>query len=152
MITMKDLKQIRSDLQRDFNGLSLYDFQDEHEEPVDQINSKLPLCIINSEELSSDDKIRVMGVMQEGKKILAREYLWGLVNVQNKSSCDFELLKEILFVENLDDLRSYTRNYLYEGWRTEMLASHKKSMLPLPGDLKIKMVLDGLNEDEPLEE
>ena len=143
---MKDLKKIRADLQRDFKQFNFYEFQDEAQQTKEEYDAMLPFCIINSEELSNIDNIRIMGVMHENKKLLAREYLWGLVHVQNRSSCDFETLKELLFVENLDDMRSYTRNYLYETWRTEMLASHKKSLLMLPGDLKIKMVLNGIDE------
>ena len=146
MITMQDLKRIRANLQRDFKQYKFYEFQDDSDDSKEVYDQMLPFCIISSEELSNIDDNRVMGVMHESKKLLAREYLWGFINIQNRSSCDFELLKELLLVDNLDDMRSYTRNYLYESWRTEMLASHKKSLLMLPGDLKIKMVLNGMNE------
>ena len=128
-------------------------YRDEEEENADQqneddkdqtggwqkdkvpIESPIPFCIVNSEELSpaTDQNGREMGVFVNGEKILGRKFMWGVINVQNKKHCDLTLLKTSLFDLHIDDLKDCTNDY-YEKWRTDYIEKNRRSML-FPADL-----------------
>jgi len=51
----------------------------------------------------------------------ARQYPWGIVEVENEEHCDFVALREALLRVNVEDLRVRTHTHLYEQFRRERL-------------------------------
>lgn len=56
------------------------------------------------------------------KTIKARQYPWGLVDVNNPKYSDFPVLRLVLFGSHLQDLKDLTHDFLYETYRTERLS------------------------------
>ncbi|KTF74437.1 hypothetical protein cypCar_00043592 [Cyprinus carpio] len=51
------------------------------------------------------------------KMVKARQYPWGVVQVENESHCDFVKLREMLICVNMEDLREQTHTRHYELYR-----------------------------------
>ncbi|WPK23236.1 hypothetical protein PUMCH_000465 [Australozyma saopauloensis] len=58
----------------------------------------------------------------ESKTIKARQYPWGLVDINNPKYSDFPILKSVLLGSHLQDLKDLTHDFLYETYRTERLS------------------------------
>ncbi|OBA20356.1 hypothetical protein METBIDRAFT_42966 [Metschnikowia bicuspidata var. bicuspidata NRRL YB-4993] len=56
------------------------------------------------------------------KTIKARQYPWGLVDVNNPKYSDLPVLRSVLFGSHLQDLKDLTHDFLYETYRTERLS------------------------------
>ncbi|QBM87467.1 septin 1 family protein [Metschnikowia aff. pulcherrima] len=56
------------------------------------------------------------------KTIKARQYPWGLVDVNNPKYSDFPVLRLVLLGLHLQDLKDLTHDFLYETYRTERLS------------------------------
>ncbi|KAJ3261166.1 hypothetical protein HK103_006475 [Boothiomyces macroporosus] len=142
LITVRDLQLIKGYIRNDLGNLAIYSFPEEDlEEDEVYLQSMIPFCMVNSEELYSEaGSKRAMGIVVDGKKVLGREYLWGTIEVENPKHCDFDALKTALLGTHLEDLRLSTREEFYEKWRTESLTKSRSSLL-LPADLKTKMEL-----------
>lgn len=76
-----------------------------------------PFAIIASEQ---DFEIKDTNT-GETKVIKARQYPWGLVDVNNPKYSDFPVLKSVLLGSHLQDLKDLTHDFLYETYRTERL-------------------------------
>ncbi|KAJ8266053.1 hypothetical protein GJAV_G00125370 [Gymnothorax javanicus] len=92
------------------NGLQIYQFPSD-DETVAEINSEmnahLPFAVVGStEEVKIGDKM-----------VRARQYPWGIVQVENESHCDFVKLREMLIRVNMEDLREKTHTRHYELYR-----------------------------------
>lgn len=61
-------------------------------------------------------------VKKGGKSVRARNYPWGIVEVENEEHCDFVKLREALLRLNVEDLRARTHSRLYEAYRRGRLA------------------------------
>lgn len=119
-------EQIRLDIER-FN-VPVFQFDnamDEYDEDEDYdliqeckyLASLQPFAIISSEQ---DYEIKDTNT-GETKTIKARQYPWGLVDINNPRYSDFPILKSVLLGSHLQDLKDLTHDFLYETYRTERL-------------------------------
>ncbi|XP_042560850.1 septin-8-A-like isoform X3 [Clupea harengus] len=92
------------------NGVQIYQFPAE-DEAIAEINSSmnahLPFAVVGSSE-----EVKV-----GNKMVRARQYPWGVVQVENESHCDFVRLREMLIRVNMEDLREQTHARHYELYR-----------------------------------
>ncbi|CAM9485475.1 unnamed protein product [Bubo scandiacus] len=92
------------------NGVQIYQFPTD-DEAVAEINSAmnahLPFAVVGSTE-----EVKV-----GNKLVRARQYPWGVVQVENESHCDFVKLREMLIRVNMEDLREQTHTRHYELYR-----------------------------------
>ncbi|KAJ8348500.1 hypothetical protein SKAU_G00270890 [Synaphobranchus kaupii] len=92
------------------NGVQVYQFPTD-DETVAEVNSTmnghLPFAVVGSTE----------EVMIDNKMVKARQYPWGIVQVENESHCDFVKLREMLVRVNMEDLREQTHTRHYELYR-----------------------------------
>uniref|UniRef100_A0A8C5BJB8 Septin n=2 Tax=Gadus morhua TaxID=8049 RepID=A0A8C5BJB8_GADMO len=92
------------------NGVQIYQFPLD-DETVAQVNTAmnglLPFAVVGStEEVSVGNKM-----------VKARQYPWGVVQVENETHCDFVKLREMLICVNMEDLREQTHTAHYELYR-----------------------------------
>ncbi|KAK9245262.1 Septin-domain-containing protein [Lipomyces tetrasporus] len=93
-----------------------YDVEDDDEQTVVEnadLRSKLPFAIVGSTDYFD------IG----GKNVLARQYPWGYVEVENSRHSDFLVLRSAILGSHLADLKEITHDFLYENYRTEKLSS-----------------------------
>ncbi|XP_078241885.1 septin-8 isoform X3 [Pogona vitticeps] len=89
------------------NGVQIYQFPTD-DDAVAEINSAhLPFAVVGSTE-----EVKV-----GNKMVRARQYPWGVVQVENESHCDFVKLREMLIRVNMEDLREQTHTRHYELYR-----------------------------------
>uniref|UniRef100_A0A4X2K8U6 Septin n=1 Tax=Vombatus ursinus TaxID=29139 RepID=A0A4X2K8U6_VOMUR len=92
------------------NGVQIYQFPTD-DETISQINSSmnghLPFAVVGSME----------EVKLGNKMVKARQYPWGIVQVENENHCDFVKLREMLICTNMEDLREQTHTRHYELYR-----------------------------------
>uniref|UniRef100_V9KB54 Septin n=1 Tax=Callorhinchus milii TaxID=7868 RepID=V9KB54_CALMI len=92
------------------NGVQIYQFPTD-DETVAEINSTmnghLPFAVVGSTE-----EIKIGNKMAK-----ARQYPWGIVQVENENHCDFVKLREMLIRVNMEDLREQTHTRHYELYR-----------------------------------
>ncbi|XP_042620361.1 septin 10 isoform X2 [Cyprinus carpio] len=92
------------------NGVTIHQFPID-DETVAKINTTmnghLPFAVVGSTE----------EVNIGSKMVKARQYPWGVVQVENESHCDFVKLREMLICVNMEDLREQTHTRHYELYR-----------------------------------
>ncbi|NXJ65428.1 SEP10 protein, partial [Rostratula benghalensis] len=92
------------------NGVQIYQFPTD-DETISKINSTmnghLPFAVVGSTE-----EVRI-----GNKMVRARQYPWGIVQVENENHCDFVKLREMLICTNMEDLREQTHARHYELYR-----------------------------------
>ncbi|XP_044526430.1 septin-10 isoform X2 [Gracilinanus agilis] len=92
------------------NGVQIYQFPTD-DESISKINSsmngQLPFAVVGSME----------EVKLGNKMVKARQYPWGIVQVENETHCDFVKLREMLICTNMEDLREQTHTRHYELYR-----------------------------------
>ncbi|XP_040571125.1 septin-2 [Lepeophtheirus salmonis] len=96
------------------NGVQIYKFpvnNDEDSEVNKEMNENVPFAVVGS-----TDFVKV-----GNENVRARQYPWGVVQVENKNHCDFVKLKEMLIRTNMEDLRDTTHSKLYEIYRKDRL-------------------------------
>ncbi|KAK3555780.1 hypothetical protein QTP86_028942, partial [Hemibagrus guttatus] len=64
-------------------------------------------------------------VERNGRKVRARIYPWGTVEVENPTHCDFVLLRSMLVHTHMQDLKDLTEDTLYENYRTQILCQNQ---------------------------
>uniref|UniRef100_A0A8C5QKM0 Septin n=1 Tax=Leptobrachium leishanense TaxID=445787 RepID=A0A8C5QKM0_9ANUR len=92
------------------NGVQIYQFPTDDEglaESNSMMNAHLPFAVVGSTE-----EVKV-----GNKLVRARQYPWGVVQVENESHCDFIKLREMLLRVNMEDLREQTHTRHYELYR-----------------------------------
>ncbi|KAG9270967.1 septin 10 [Astyanax mexicanus] len=92
------------------NGVQIYQFpiDDETVATINTtMNGHLPFAVVGSTE----------EVNVGNKMVKARQYPWGVVQVENESHCDFVKLREMLICINMEDLREQTHTRHYELYR-----------------------------------
>ncbi|XP_041128181.1 septin-11-like isoform X2 [Polyodon spathula] len=92
------------------NGVQIYQFpiDDENVAKINTtMNSHLPFAVVGSTE-----EVKI-----GNKMVKARQYPWGVVQVENESHCDFVKLREMLICVNMEDLREQTHKRHYELYR-----------------------------------
>lgn len=107
-----------------------YDIEEDDEDTVEEnaeLRGLMPFAIVGSEEI----------VEIGGRKVRARQYPWGIVEVDNPRHSDFLAIRSALLHSHLADLKEITHDFLYENYRTEKLSksveggtSAKSSMNP----------------------
>merc|ERR1711962_1987186 len=96
------------------NGVQIYQFPTGEEtvaETNKQMNGILPFAVVGS-----NDFVKV-----GNKMVRARQYPWGVVQVENENHCDFTKLREMLIRTNMEDLCDSTHSRHYELYRKERL-------------------------------
>ncbi|XP_077864125.1 septin-11-like isoform X2 [Saccoglossus kowalevskii] len=92
------------------NGVQIYQFPTD-DETVAELNSTmnghLPFAVVGSNE-----EVKI-----GNKTVRARQYPWGVVQVENESHCDFVKLREMLIRTNMEDLIEQTHARHYELYR-----------------------------------
>lgn len=101
------------------NFVSEYDEAEDYDliQECKYLSRLQPFAIIASEQ---DFEIKDNNT-GETKIIKARQYPWGLVDVNNPKYSDFPVLKSVLLGSHLQDLKDLTHDFLYETYRTERL-------------------------------
>lgn len=56
-----------------------------------------------------------------GKTVLARQYPWGSINIEDEEYSDFLKLRRMLILTYMEDLKDYTNDVLYENFRVERI-------------------------------
>ncbi|WKX94743.1 hypothetical protein Q1695_011759 [Nippostrongylus brasiliensis] len=92
-----------------------------------EMNNAMPFAVVGSGDFVKKEN---------GMRVRARRYPWGIVEVENEQHCDFVKLREALIRTNVDALRERTHNILYENYRRERL----RGMHMGDGDTGPKMV------------
>ncbi|KAJ6549460.1 putative cell division control protein CDC3 [Mycena sp. CBHHK59/15] len=109
-------ERVLSDLA--FHGVRIFRapiHENDDEESIaeaDVIARTIPFAVIGS-----DRFVRA----PDGRTVRGREYLWGVVEVDNPAHCDFGKLRQMLVRTNMEELREHTADVLYENWRTQKL-------------------------------
>ncbi|XP_064482281.1 septin-2-like [Ornithodoros turicata] len=92
------------------NGVQIYQFptdDDTISERNQSMNAHIPFAVVGSTEF----------VRSGNKMVRARQYPWGIVQVENEHHCDFVKLREMLVRTNMVDLREQTHTHHYELYR-----------------------------------
>lgn len=90
--------------------------QDEEEEErllaLRRLHESLPFSIVaSSKTINLNDR-----------PTLVREYPWGMLLIEDPKVSEFSLLREILLLSRMEDLKETTNDYLYERYRTQRLS------------------------------
>ncbi|KAI6653832.1 Septin-1-like [Oopsacas minuta] len=125
------------------NSIEVYDCtaddSDLTQQEMEQIQNKLPYTVIGANTVIS----------KNGKKMLGREYPWGIVEVENPEHCDFSFLKSMLLGTHMSDLQNSTHEHLYEEFRKIQLEANGISSVSRRSPEQIE--LDTQLEEKQLE-
>ncbi|KAI6244092.1 Septin-type G domain-containing protein [Aphelenchoides fujianensis] len=120
--TSKDeLARFKSKILAEFrnHNIEIYQFPTDDEAVAEQnrrMNSFVPFAVVGSMDFVTKE---------DGTKVRARRYPWGIVEVENKEHCDFIYLREAILRTNVDALRERTHKILYEAYRRDRLRQLK---------------------------
>ncbi|KAG0155942.1 hypothetical protein PDIDSM_3115 [Penicillium digitatum] len=92
-----------------------YDIEEDDEDTVEEnaeLRGLMPFAIVGSEDFVEIDN----------RKVRARQYPWGVVEVENPRHSDFLAIRSALLTSHLADLKEITHDFLYENYRTEKLS------------------------------
>ncbi|KAJ5947418.1 hypothetical protein N7466_000433 [Penicillium verhagenii] len=92
-----------------------YDVEEDDEDTVEEnaeLRGMMPFAIVGSEDFVEIDN----------RKVRARQYPWGVVEVENPRHSDFLAIRSALLHSHLADLKEITHDFLYENYRTEKLS------------------------------
>ncbi|KAI1622607.1 peanut-like protein 1 [Exophiala viscosa] len=92
-----------------------YDIEEDDEDTVEEnaeLRGLMPFAIVGSEDVLE------IG----GRRVRARQYPWGIVEVDNPRHSDFLAIRSALLHSHLADLKEITHDFLYENYRTEKLS------------------------------
>ncbi|KAG9492449.1 septin-10 isoform X1 [Eleutherodactylus coqui] len=112
VISKSELQKFKTKLMSELvsNGVQIYQFPTD-DETISKLNgsmnTQLPFAVVGSME-----EIKI-----GNKMVKARQYPWGIVQVENESHCDFVKLREMLICTNMEDLREQTHSKHYELYR-----------------------------------
>lgn len=81
-----------------------------------EMNKSVPFAVVGSIDFVKKEN---------GQMVRARQYPWGIVEVENESHCDFVKLREALLRTNVDEMRQRTHESLYENYRRDRLRQMK---------------------------
>lgn len=92
-----------------------YDIEEDDEDTVEEnaeLRGLMPFAIVGS-----DDFVTI-----DDRQVRARQYPWGVVEVENPRHSDFLAIRSALLHSHLGDLKEITHDFLYENYRTEKLS------------------------------
>ncbi|EFP05995.1 CRE-UNC-61 protein [Caenorhabditis remanei] len=110
-------KKILSELKS--QKIEIYSFptDDETVSTTNQaMNTAVPFAVVGSCDFVKKEN---------GQMVRARQYPWGIVEVENEQHCDFVKLREALLRTNVDEMRQRTHESLYENYRRDRLRQMK---------------------------
>jgi cell division control protein 11 len=105
-----------------------YDIEEDDEDTVEEnaeLRGLMPFAIVGS-----DDFVEI-----DNRKVRARQYPWGVVEVENPRHSDFLALRSALLHSHLADLKEITHDFLYENYRTEKLSKSVDGATAHGGDM-----------------
>src|ERR1700742_2318913 len=117
-----------------------YDIEEDDEDTVEEnaeLRGLMPFAIVGSEDVLE------IG----GRRVRARQYPWGVVEVDNPRHSDFLAIRSALLHSHLADLKEITHDFLYENYRTEKLSKSVSA----PSDAAGGSSYGGVNEDGSLD-
>merc|ERR1712000_654778 len=88
-----------------------YDIEEDDEDTVEEnaeLRGLMPFAIVGSEDV----------IELGGRRVRARQYPWGVVEVDNPRHSDFLAIRSALLHSHLADLKEITHDFLYENYRT----------------------------------
>uniref|UniRef100_A0A8C5KJW6 Septin n=3 Tax=Jaculus jaculus TaxID=51337 RepID=A0A8C5KJW6_JACJA len=111
-ISKSELQKFKMKLMSELvsNGVHIYQFPTDDDSTAKintAMNGHLPFAVVGSM-----DEVKV-----GNKMVKARQYPWGIVEVENENHCDFVKLREMLICTNMEDLREQTHIRHYELYR-----------------------------------
>ncbi|CCE65986.1 hypothetical protein TPHA_0O00140 [Tetrapisispora phaffii CBS 4417] len=121
-LTLEELKVNKTLIMEDIDKYDLpvynfpfdeHDISDEEYETNMYLRSLLPFSIIGSNDVFDNGD----GIMIRGRK-----YPWGTLDVEDATVSDFVVLRNMLLISHLNDLKEYTHEILYERYRTDALS------------------------------
>ncbi|KAH6644211.1 Septin-domain-containing protein [Boeremia exigua] len=92
-----------------------YDIEEDDEDTVEEnaeLRGLMPFAMVGSEDV----------IDINGRRVRARQYPWGIVEVENPRHSDFLAVRSALLHSHLADFKEITHDFLYENWRTEKLS------------------------------
>ncbi|KAL9112723.1 MAG: hypothetical protein Q9227_003026 [Pyrenula ochraceoflavens] len=92
-----------------------YDVEEDDEDTVEEnaeLRGLMPFAIVGSEDVLD------IG----GRRVRARQYPWGVVEIENPKHSDFLAIRSALLHSHLADLKEITTDFLYENYRTDKLS------------------------------
>jgi len=119
-----------------------YDVEEDDEETVqenEELRGLMPFAIVGSEDI----------VEVKGKKIRARVFPWGIVEVDNPRHSDFLAIRSALLHSHLADLKEITHDFLYENYRTEKLSKSVANGAAYPPSIILPPLLDFHSPQRP---
>ncbi|KAM6945354.1 septin-11-like [Aplochiton taeniatus] len=96
------------------NGVQIYQFPEDDvlfSKTNAAMNRLMPFAVVGSTEK----------VLVGNKMVTARQYPWGVIQVENDKHCDLVKLREMLINVNMEDLRERTHACHYESYRRRRL-------------------------------
>ncbi|AJV68292.1 Cdc3p [Saccharomyces cerevisiae YJM1478] len=79
----------------------------------ERLFSSLPYAVIGSNDIVEN---------YSGNQVRGRSYPWGVIEVDNDNHSDFNLLKNLLIKQFMEELKERTSKILYENYRSSKLA------------------------------
>lgn len=124
-LTPDEREDFKHEIMREIemHKINIYEFPDFDDEEENRLNKKIkdqvPFAVIGSN-----------CVLQIGdKRIRARQYPWGVAEVENKAHCDFRILRDMLIRTHMQDLIDVTSVVHYENFRARKLSNVMSSKL-----------------------
>eukprot|EP00126_Sphaerothecum_destruens_P015159 Sdes_comp9082_c0_seq1m535 len=99
-------------------GIEIFKFSldsDEDEENLEEnrkLEQSFPLAVIGSNAV----------IDSSGRRVRARVYPWGVVEIENEEHCDFVKLRNMLIRTHMQDFKDSTHDVHYENYRTRKLS------------------------------
>uniref|UniRef100_A0AC35TQS6 Septin n=1 Tax=Rhabditophanes sp. KR3021 TaxID=114890 RepID=A0AC35TQS6_9BILA len=129
-LTTIELERLKSAIlfELDVNDINVYHFPSYADKGSYQTksNNPIPYAVICS---------NLTVTKEGGKKIRAREYPWGVVEIENLTHNDFQLLKDDILKKHLIDLIEDTANVHYENYRFTQLGKLLTNHTEVPNDI-----------------
>ncbi|OQR71488.1 septin-2-like [Tropilaelaps mercedesae] len=138
------------------NDIRIYDLMPLDDDPslddpeyvneINQLRESFPLAVCASLDVQEVN----------GKKVRARRYAWGCVEIDNEIHCDFQKLKTII-INHLEDMIERTETVHYESYRVQCLMNKglkqpDKEILVLPSDDVLQKEKEIQDKDRQLRE
>merc|ERR1712131_523877 len=124
-LTPDEREDFKKEIMREIetHKINIYEFPDHEDEEENRLNKKLkdqvPFAVIGSN-----------CVLHIGdKRIRARQYPWGVAEVENNEHCDFRILRDMLIRTHMQDLIDVTSVVHYENFRARKLSNVMSSKL-----------------------
>ncbi|XP_048576314.1 neuronal-specific septin-3 isoform X2 [Nematostella vectensis] len=118
-------RRLREDIQA--HNINIYPMMDRHDldEEELRVNSRireqLPFAVVGSDSY----------VTVSGKSVLGRKTKWGVIEVENKTHCEFSQLRDMLIRTHMQDLKEVTNSIHYESFRRKRLTEEQKDRINL---------------------